>query len=176
MTAARPPAEPIFRDTLAAGDPAAIRALVADTGFFRPDEVEVAVEVVEEAMAKGQAASGYFFLMADDADGLAGYANWGPIPCSRYGQCLYWLAVAPGRQRRGLGRRLLAEAERRAAAAGGRTLYLDTSGMARYAPTRAFYERCGYGEVARIKDFYIPGDDKVTYAKPLVPAADLDNA
>jgi len=40
-----------------------------------------------------------------------------------------------------------------------------------YAPTRAFYERRGYAAVARIPDFYAPGDDQVVYTKAITAAA-----
>jgi hypothetical protein len=46
-------------------------------------------------------------------------------------------------------------------------MYLDTSGRAQYAPTRAFYEHKGYGVAARLEDFFAPGDDKVIYVRAL---------
>ena len=46
-------------------------------------------------------------------------------------------------------------------------MYLDTSGRAQYAPTRAFYERKGYRVAARLEDFFAPGDDKVIYVRTL---------
>ncbi|MBL8851541.1 MAG: hypothetical protein JNG89_17790, partial [Planctomycetaceae bacterium] len=55
--------------------------------------------------------------------------------------------------------------ERLIAKRGGRRVYAETSGREQYAPTRAFYERCGYQREATLKDFYAPGDDKVVYGK-----------
>jgi hypothetical protein len=46
-------------------------------------------------------------------------------------------------------------------------VYIDTSGRAQYASTRAFYEKNGYVCEARLKDFYAPGDDRVIYSKVL---------
>ena len=161
-----------FRDEVLPGDPEAVRALAVATGFFRPDEVAVAVELVEERLAKGEA-SGYFFVFAtadDDGGGpgkLAGYACWGPIPCTVSGVDLYWVVVDPARQGGGLGRALCGRAAAAARARGGTRIYAETSGTAHYAPTRAFYLRLGYAEVARLPEFYAPGDDKIVYGKPL---------
>lgn len=57
------------------------------------------------------------------------------------------MAVAPGRQRTGIGRRLLAEADRAALDAGAGAIALD----AYDAPAGAggFYARCGYREIGR---------------------------
>jgi hypothetical protein len=46
-------------------------------------------------------------------------------------------------------------------------MYVDTSGRAQYAPTRAFYEHMGYERAAVLEDFYAPGDAKVIYSKIL---------
>jgi hypothetical protein len=43
------------------GDEARVRSLVESTGFFRPDEVEIAVELVRERLSRGLA-SGYRFV------------------------------------------------------------------------------------------------------------------
>ena len=67
----------------------------------------------------------------------------------------------------GIGRRLLAATEQRAAAAGAATIYADTSGRADYARTRAFYHRAGYLKAAELPDFYAPGEAKVIFAKRL---------
>ena len=43
----------------------------------------------------------------------------------------------------------------------------ETSSTERYAPTRTFYLRSGFREVANIADFYRAGDGKVVYEKRL---------
>ena len=53
-------------------------------------------------------------------------------------------------------------------AAGGRLIYIETSNRGQYAPTRGFYERCGYQLDAVLKDFYGPGDDKCIFVNILV--------
>jgi hypothetical protein len=44
-------------------------------------------------------------------------------------------------------------------------VYIETSSRPPYAPTRAFYERCGYELEVVLKEFYGPGDGKAIYVK-----------
>jgi acetoin utilization deacetylase AcuC-like enzyme/GNAT superfamily N-acetyltransferase len=157
----------ILRDTLVPEDGERVRRLVDITGFFHPDEVAVAEELVVERLQKG-AVCGYDFIMADHYGRLAGYACFGPIPCTASSYDLYWIAVHPDFQGRGLGRRLLVEAERRIKAAGGSRIYVETSQRVQYASTRAFYESCGYRLETVLKDFYAVGDGKAIYCKSLI--------
>jgi hypothetical protein len=60
---------------------------------------------------------------------------------------------------------LVVESEQRIRHAGGRHVYIETSGRSQYSSTRAFYERCGYERVAEMADFYAPGDSKLIYRK-----------
>lgn len=156
-----------WRDRPRPEDAPAVEALVAATGFFRPAEVAIARELVEEAVARGAVASGYHFLLADGPHGLAGYACFGPIAGTLGSFDLYWIVVRPDLQGRGLGRALLGAVEERVAAAGGRRLYIETSTTERYAPTRAFYAACGYRHEATLAEFYAPGDGKAFYVKVL---------
>lgn len=79
--------------------------------------------------------------------------------------------MAPDRQGKGLGKRLMMEAEAAVRAAGGTRIYIDTSSREQYAPTRAFYHRCGYRIAAILEDFYATGDGKVILTKQLQPPA-----
>jgi ribosomal protein S18 acetylase RimI-like enzyme len=154
------------RREVRAADAEAVEALVRATGVFSEPEAAVARELVEERLAKG-AASGYEFLFVDDAEGLLGYACFGPIPCTTRSYDVYWIAVRPARQGAGVGRRILAAAEAEIARAGGARIYVETSTRAAYDGTRAFYERCGYARAATLDDFYAPGDGKAIYLKTL---------
>jgi len=156
-----------LRNSVERADIAAVRALVASTGFFRPDEIAVAIELVEDRLAKGEEASGYHFLFADRDAGLGGYACFGPIPCTLTSWDLYWIAVAPDAQGHGLGRRLMQAMEEAVRAAGGLAVYIETSSRPEYDPTRAFYLACGYRIEHVFADFYAPGDGKTVYCKRL---------
>ena len=158
-----------WRDQPRPEDAAAIRVLAAVSGAFSAAETELAVELLEERLGRGLAASGYHFLFAEPApSGTAlGYACYGPIPLTRASWDLYWIVVARAAWRGGIGRRLLAEVERRAALAGAGALYVDTSGRPDYAATRDFYAACGYRTAATLPDFYALGDAKVIFVKRL---------
>ena len=100
--------------------------------------------------------------MFADRDGeTVAYTCYGPIAVTVGSYDLYWIAVDKQQQHQGWGRILLAETERLIRAEHGRRIYIETSTREHYAPTRAFYERCGYHCEAAIKDFYAPGDDQV---------------
>ena len=149
-----------------ATDTGKVRELVAATGFFYPDEVDVAEELVRERLKNGPA-SGYHFVFAEDGDELCGYASFGHIACTRSSYDLYWIAVHPHRQGGGIGRQILAQAEQQIRQAGGTRVYIETSNRAQYKSTRAFYERCGYKLDATLAEFYGPGDDKVIFVRVL---------
>lgn len=77
------------------------------------------------------------------------------------------LAVLPDSQRSGIGRELMTHLEGILKGKEHRILLVETSGNQEYAGTRAFYERIGYEEEGRIRDFYQAGEHKVIYRKQL---------
>jgi len=156
----------VFRYELQPQDPERIRRLTEITGFFSTAEVEVAVELVNERLAKG-VPSGYHFVLAEHYGRLAGYACYGPVACTASSYDLYWIAVHPDYQGKGLGRRILKETERLIRESSGSRVYVETSQRVQYASTRAFYENCGYRQETVLVDFYAPGDGKVVYCKAL---------
>jgi GNAT superfamily N-acetyltransferase len=156
----------IFRYEVAPADRLAVRAIAESTGFFSPAETDVAVELVDERLAKGPA-SGYEFAFAEEGGELLGYSCFGPIAATEASFDLYWIVVAKNRQGAGVGRMLMVESERLIHAAGGRRVYVETSSRAQYEPTRAFYQRGGYRIEVILDDFYAPGDGKVILVKVL---------
>ena len=165
----RPPARDglEWRSAVMADDVGRVRSLVASTGFFNAAEVDVAADLVTERLAKG-IRSGYHFILAERVSGLVAYACYGPIEGTQGSFDLYWIAVAPEEQRKGLGPQVFARAENAMRKAGAKKIYVDTSSSDRYAGTRGFYQRMGFAEDARLPDFYGPGDSKVIYVKELL--------
>lgn len=154
-----------FRESVDPSDVEAVRRLVAATQFFHADEVATAAELVEERVTKGLSSDYYFVFAIDQSDIMLGYSCYGPIPGAPGRFDLYWLAVHPEAQGIGLGRELVRRTELAVLAAGGRLIYVETAGRPLYAPTRAFYERVGYRQVAELPDFYADGDAKIIYVK-----------
>lgn len=157
-----------WRESVRAEDSAAIRQLVAGTGMFSAAEVDIAAELVDERVAKGRA-SGYEFVIAEADGRIMGYACYGPTPATKDTVDLYWIVVGADAQGRGIGREILARTESAVRLAGGRRLYVDTSGTEKYAPTRAYYRRTGFRKVAELPDFYAEGDSKVILVKDITP-------
>ena len=153
-----------WRSAVTADDVARVRSLVASTGFFNAAEVEVATGLIADRLTKGLR-SGYHFILAERGETLVGYACYGPIHGTRNSFELFWIAVAPEEQGRGLGAEVYARAEAAMAEAGAIRIYADTSSSDRYAGTRDFYQRMGFREGARLPDFYAPGDGKIVFVK-----------
>lgn len=158
-------------DRVCASSRNVVREIVEASGRFTDEEVNLAVELVDDYLSRGKA-SGYDFLFARCGGGCAGFACFGRIPATRSSYDLYWIAVHPAFQRRGVGRHLLTAVESAVVRDGGSRIYLDTSGSAAYEQARGFYEATGYRREAVLADFYAPGDDKVIFAKELVATGD----
>ncbi len=158
-----------FREDVRPSDRQAVREIVHSTGFFHDHEIDVAVELVDERLAKGEP-SGYYFIFAENSGETVGYTCYGEIACTKGSFDLYWIAVSNSQRGLGVGKKLLERSEKDIARRGGRKVYIETSLKGQYASTRHFYLRCGYTEAARLKDFYAESDDKVIYEKTLTPA------
>jgi ribosomal protein S18 acetylase RimI-like enzyme len=155
-----------YRSRPKTADVPALRRLVASAGVFHAEERAVALELLEARLAHG-AKSGYSFLFAERRGELLGYAAWGNAPLTRRTFDLYWIVVAPAAQGQGIGRALLKAVERAVGARGGGSLYIETSSRKAYRRTRRFYRDAGYDEIARLRDYYAPGDHKVMFCKPI---------
>lgn len=156
-----------FRNSPEPEDVANIERIVVSSGFFRPDEVAVAVELVNEALEKGQQASGYHFIFCMEDKQTIGFCCFGPTPCTLGTWDLYWIAVEERYRGQKIGKQLLEKAESYLRQENSRKLYIETSSLTKYLPTRKFYLKSGYTEEACLKDFYDTGDDKIIYCRYL---------
>lgn len=150
---------------IAPDDTAALIALTVSTGLFQPNEREVIGEVFADYF--GNSNSDRFCITDDDNGELVGVAYYAPERMTDGTWNLYLIAVRPDRQGQGRGKALLRYVEQTLTARGDRILLVETSGLASFEGTRAFYRKCGYEEEARIRDFYKAGDDKIIYRKAL---------
>lgn len=161
------PEELLIRNIPVKDDIDAIDRIVRSTGFFRDDEIKVAVELVEERLEKGMA-SGYEFLFAEKNGETIAYSCYGLIPCTLKSYDLYWIACHNDHRGSGIGRNLLKLTEQEIKKAGGYGVYVETSSKDQYLPTRIFYEKNNYLLKSRFEDFYDTDDDKLVYVKYLL--------
>jgi len=134
--------EPVFRQIICKEDIVSIHDILTSTGFFYREEIEIGVDLALDRLERGTE-SGYSFLFVDVSGNLAGYTCFGEIPCTFGSFDLYWIAVHPEFQRKGIGEVLLKETEKVASKMGCRRIYIETSARDQYAPTQNFYKRCG---------------------------------
>ena len=150
------------------GDRTALHALLCDVELFAAHEVRVADELIAEVLS---GSTDYLVDVADEAGdtGAApvGFVCYGHNPVTDAVYDIYWIVVAPGMQRRGIGRALLAHAEQSIRGRAGRAITIETSNRADYGPAGRLYESCGYARVAEIADFYQPGEAMRTFMKVL---------
>lgn len=145
----------------AAGDRDALARVIASDDTFRPDEVAVALELVDLALA---GSTDYELRLAVDADGaVRGYVCYGPTPMTRHTYDLYWIVVDAAARGLGVASRLVAAMEDELRARGAGHVRVETSETDGYGAARALYARLGYPEASRLDDFYAPGDALITY-------------
>jgi ribosomal protein S18 acetylase RimI-like enzyme len=156
---------------LRARDRPAIVRILESVGNFTRTEIATALELVDAWLSAG-ASSDYNCLVLDaspDADrtDVQGYVCYGPTPLTESTFDLYWIAVDRAAQGKGFGRLLVEITEREVRRLHGTLLLIETSSQDSYGSTIHFYERTGYSLVARVPNFYRPGDDKLVFAKSL---------
>ncbi|MBI5369097.1 MAG: GNAT family N-acetyltransferase [Planctomycetes bacterium] len=159
------PCAPFTIRPLTAADRAPVHRLILATGVFAPAEVEVALELIDVYLTRPEQKDYCIYSIVDATDVPAGYVCFGPTPCTEGTWDLYWIAVDPAAWRHKLGSRLLEFSETTVRGRKARMMVIETSSQPRYEGTRAFYTKNEYVELARLKDFYFVGDDKVIFGK-----------
>ncbi len=140
--------------------------ILRNTPEFKPSEVVVAEEVIDSYL-NDPVNSGYSVLIAVDDSAVVGYICYGPTPLTDGTWDLYWQAVIREERGQGIGSALMKAAERDIRKAQGRLAIIETSSTPAYEKTRRFHLGQGYEVIARIPDFYSPGDDKLILQKRL---------
>jgi ribosomal protein S18 acetylase RimI-like enzyme len=151
-----------------------ILEILIATARFTDVEVRDAMELVDKANDDPNQREYIVHVLEEPATGprqmVQGYVCYGPTPHTDGVFDLYWIAVDPKEQGQGIGQLLLRFVENEVRRQRGRMLLIETSSKESYAPTIRFYERSGYEEISRIKDFYRLANDKVVYCKKLTPS------
>ena len=138
--------------------------LVRATGNFSEAEAAIAKELIDICIEKPDQPD--YFTYVDEAEGrIAGFLLLGPTPATVGTYDMYWIAVHPDFQGRGIAQALDAHAVKFVRERGGYLLIAETSGQPSYERTRAFYAKQKYERVAQIADYYKPGDDLIIFGK-----------
>jgi GNAT superfamily N-acetyltransferase len=126
----------------------------------------VAEELIDSYLADAYQ-SGYYIHVSEVDSVVVGYICYGSTPLTEGTWDIYWMAVAPQMQGKGIGTALLESAEKKIKKAGGRLALIETSSVPAYEKTRRFHIHRGYEIIACVPDFYAPGDDKLILQKRL---------
>ena len=144
-----------------------IRQILIDTDNFNEDEITIALELIDVYLNNGEQKDYEIFTdeNEDDKNGVNGYVCIGPRPLTDGTYDLYWIAVNPKIQSKGVGSRLVKYIEDHLKNKNGRLVLIETSGKEGYDKERKFYEKNNYQKMVEIKDFYRAGDSLVVYGK-----------
>jgi len=144
-----------------------ILGLLRQTGVFTKKEIAVAMEIVDQVLAKNDNGDYRTFSYYDADNHFMGYICFGPIPMTDSGYDLYWIAVDNHARGKAVAAELIGFMENQVARQGGGTIYVDTASTPPYGPARGFYEKQGYSLRCTLNDFYREGDHKVTFTKDI---------
>jgi ribosomal protein S18 acetylase RimI-like enzyme len=142
--------------------------LTAGTGFFKPRDIDILREVLEDYFAETHE-YGHLAVTSERDGAVLGFAYYAPVALTVGTWTLWWIAVEKQTQARGLGGELLRYAEDDVRRRGGRLMFIETSSVPIYEPTRRFYLKHGYEQEALLRDYYADGDSMVIFRKRLVP-------
>lgn len=148
-------------------DRPSLESILNDTEEFIPEEREVALELINEALNNDE--QDYYIVYVYEEDNvILGYYCIGQRSLTDGVYDLYWIVVDSNSQNKGIGKKLLEHAEKYAENKKGRWILIETSSKEKYLKTRNFYLRNYFTQVAEIKDFYSVGDNLLIYGKYLI--------
>jgi ribosomal protein S18 acetylase RimI-like enzyme len=145
-----------------------IKQLATDNQMFGPEEVEFFDDTISGHL-DGTLPDDRWFVAEIDGR-LAGAAYVAPEPFGHLVWNLYFLATEPSGHGRGVGSQMIAAVEDHLKRLGARralVLIVETSATDQYVGARRFYDARGFDCESTIRDFYGPGDAKVTYWKAM---------
>lgn len=132
--------------------------------FYDEDRV-IALELID-IFLDVQEQKDYDCLVAcDEINHAVGFICFGPTPLTDGTFDLYWIAVDPVYEGKGVGTLLLESMETMVKNTRGRMIIIETSSGQEYSLTRKFYLKNNYLLAETIKDFYHLGEDRVTFIK-----------
>ncbi|MDD2205148.1 MAG: GNAT family N-acetyltransferase [Bacteroidales bacterium] len=155
-----------FRKKISPDDASTIRKMLEGTHFFDEaiDEIDVAIELVQDVISNGNNVENYRIIIAEDNSNVVGYICFARVPCTVSTYEIYWLCVEHSEQGKGIGHLLINEALSEITALNGSKIVLQTAGRNQYLSTQLFYKSCGFIEEARLKNYFVKGDDCLIFS------------
>lgn len=147
-------------------DRAGIVRVLLDSRLFGESDAACVGEMFDETWAKPRP-DGYRWVTAWIEQTLVGFACHGAEALTQGTWDLFWVCVLPEHRGRGVGRALVEAALAEARREGARLMVIYTSSTTDYAPARRLYESAGFVCVARVPEYYRPGDDLCIYWRRL---------
>ena len=141
--------------------------IITKTDMFTQAEIDVAMELIDIFLTKKEQQDYLIYVAENKGKEVVGYVCYGPTPATEGTFDLYWIAVSPTMQGKGIGKELLSFTENYVLRQKGRLIIIETSSQSKYQPTQQFYIKNKYIIEARIKDFYRRGDDRLIFVKRL---------
>lgn len=148
-------------------DRARLNSMLINTHTFVSEEIDVAMELIDIVLRNQSQKDYRIHCIVDDQDQPVGYICFGSTPMTQGAYDLYWIVVDPNFQGQGIGSRLLGFLEGVVREEGGRMILADSSTIPQYEMIQKFYLQNGFQEVAKVADYYYPGNDRVTFCKKI---------
>ncbi len=144
-------------------DSDALLAIVKDSGQFDDNGLTHVKETLNSYL---EGKSDDLWFTADDGEpvGVA-YCASEPVTDGTWNLLMLW--TRNDRHGQGHGSALVNHVERILTERGVRLLIIETSGLSDFESARAFYNKCGFTQEARVRNFFAAGDDKIVYTKLL---------
>ncbi len=148
-----------------AGETSLLVEIALKTGVFKPLEIQALQEVLDDYHTENRQ-HGHCAITCECAGQVQGFAYYAPAAMTERTWQLWWIVVRQDLQGQGIGSALLRYLEsdihdRHQ----GRLLFIETSSLPPYEPTRRFYRKHHFEEHAVLRDYYSTGDDMVVFRK-----------
>lgn len=140
--------------------------IAREVGVFKPQEIEVLKEILEEYIQNLE--EDYIIFLEKDGESVLGLIIFARACITEFAWDIYWLIVAKHIQGKGIGKKLVKRMEDFILQRESRAvLRVETSTKHEFAHARNLYLKCAFSEVGKIPHFYAENDDLIIYHKQM---------
>jgi len=149
-------------------DRADLVKVIKSIDIFKPDEKKIAIELIDETLENDEKDEyDYNIFIYEYEKKAVGYHCVGKRYMTAGTFDLYWIVVDSKYHGKGIGKKLLRQAEEFIKEQRGYLVIAETSSQPSYEATRKFYHSNDYEVLADIKDFYKVNDNLIIFGKYL---------